>query len=224
MRTPLLISLYLTACSVSDPSEQDPDPAAAPLAAHLVAPIRDVARACADWDIVGPHVSWSPFLCSSPPAPRALWSEARASSEHAQKLYVLRSNQPKAYLALGEPAGALDVARISIGAALVKESYAPVACALDEAPGQRTNEEHRLWSERGFVPFAEKDGRTYRVGEPRDLFVMLKMPAGTPDTMRGWAFGTVTPAGQVTSAGAVGNCVSCHEDAPHDGLFGWSRD
>ena len=37
----------------------------------------------------------------------------------------------------------------------------------------------------------------------------------------GWVYGTVSSDGQgVTSAGQVRTCMGCHEQAPHDRLFG----
>jgi hypothetical protein len=53
---------------------------------------------------------------------------------------------------------------------------------------------------------------------------MFKLEPGTPGTDAGWVYGTVTPDGkQVTSAGRVESCMGCHQDAPHDRLFGLAK-
>lgn len=56
---------------------------------------------------------------------------------------------------------------------------------------------------------------------PRDLFVMTKVAASAIDgSDDGWVYGTVAPDGSVTSAGRVGRCMGCHDDATHERLFG----
>ena len=46
----------------------------------------------------------------------------------------------------------------------------------------------------------------------------------TPDTDEGWVYGTVSADGKtVTSAGRVQSCMNCHQDAPHDRLFGVAK-
>ena len=51
------------------------------------------------------------------------------------------------------------------------------------------------------------------------LFVMMK---GDPaaDTDAGWTYGVIDPAGKVTDAGRLDVCMSCHEHAQYDRLFG----
>jgi hypothetical protein len=50
---------------------------------------------------------------------------------------------------------------------------------------------------------------------------MFRLDPSTPDTDAGWVYATVTPDGQVTSAGRVASCMGCHEtSATHERLFG----
>ncbi len=72
-----------------------------------------------------------------------------------------------------------------------------------------------------FLPFAEKDGKIYHAAKQADLFIMFKVDPKTKDTDKGWVYGTVTAdAKKVTSSGKVESCMNCHQDAPHDRLFG----
>jgi hypothetical protein len=60
-----------------------------------------------------------------------------------------------------------------------------------------------------------------RVGEKRELFVMLKTSAEDVDSDAGWVYGTLTPDGAtVTSVGRINSCMGCHRDAPKDRIFG----
>jgi hypothetical protein len=50
---------------------------------------------------------------------------------------------------------------------------------------------------------------------------MFKLDPKTPGTDEGWVYGTVTADGKtVTSAGRVASRMKCHQEAPHDRLFG----
>jgi len=52
----------------------------------------------------------------------------------------------------------------------------------------------------------------------------LKLAADTPGTDDGFVYGTVTPDNKrVTSAGRVARCMGCHDNAPHERLFGLKR-
>ena len=53
---------------------------------------------------------------------------------------------------------------------------------------------------------------------------MFKLDPATPETDEGWVYATVSPAGQVTSAGRVASCMGCHEtSATHERLYGVPR-
>ena len=74
-----------------------------------------------------------------------------------------------------------------------------------------------------FYAYAQKDGKLYKAGAPAGLFVMHKLDPSTANTDQGWVYGTVAPDGQtVTSAGRVGSCMGCHQQAPNGRLFGIS--
>ncbi|MGB0331647.1 MAG: hypothetical protein ACPGPE_07490, partial [Planctomycetota bacterium] len=167
--------------------------------------------------VVGPHLNWSPFLCMMPPAARALHSTVEAEGGHGSKLYALRSNQGEAYMKLGTE----EEVELPLFTVLVKEAFAPVLHGGEDAPSPHSTPGWELAASQGYIPFAERDGLTYRTGEPRGLFVMLRLPEGAAGTMDGWAFGTVDPSGRVTGAGAMESCIRCHRAADHDGVFGW---
>lgn len=72
-----------------------------------------------------------------------------------------------------------------------------------------------------FVPYVRYNGRLYSAAMKGPLFIMFKMAPKTPDTDEGWVYGTTTADGkEVISAGRVESCMSCHQKAPHDRLFG----
>jgi hypothetical protein len=61
----------------------------------------------------------------------------------------------------------------------------------------------------------------YRGTGIASLFIMTKLDPKTPGTDAGWIYGTVdADLKTVTSVGKVPNCIKCHQDAPHDRLFG----
>ncbi len=242
MRPPF-IALLLVLASCTSASSGEVSAGAAP-AANSSTHLDAVARAAAEyrsWGAVGPHVRWAPYLCSAPPPPAAAVSIATGSAGHGRKLYALYASDAAAYLDVTDPTGeavpfrgdtgrasaaAPRPAEVPAGFALVKESYAPEVVDAAAVPKRGSREEWRLAEETGFLPFAERDGKTYRTGERRDLFVMAKvaLAAGAPDdTDAGWIYGTVSPQGEVTSAGRVASCMECHARAPRDRLFGLPR-
>lgn len=183
----------------------------------IEAMIRAAAGSVPELPVVGPHLNWSPFLCMMPPAARALHSTVEAEDGHGSKIYALRSNQGGPYMKLGTE----EEVELPLFTVLIKEAFTPVLHAGEDAPSPHSTPGWELASSHGYIPFAERDGLTYRTGDSRGLFVMLRLPEGTPDTMDGWAFGTVDPAGRITGAGAIKSCIRCHRAAEHDGLFGW---
>ncbi len=109
------------------------------------------------------------------------------TGEHKQKLYSIR---------LGAEPGLPHV--------YVKEAFAPELVERD--PG---------WTPGKFNPYLHApDGKTYRMGAPAGLFVVMKTDAGTPDTDDGWIYGTSDENGTVTSVGRVKSCMGCHQSAP----------
>jgi hypothetical protein len=198
--------------------------APAPDARELVA---RAAAGAASWDVVGPHVLWAPTLCMAPPPRSAHVSRAPEGGHQGHKLFVLRANDPESYMKLtgsGDERSPNDTpSEAPLGLTLVKESYAPIAIDPADVPAPRIGID--LYAEPdGFYPYARRSGQTYRTGERRDAFVMVRVAPGTPDSEQGWVFGTVTPEGEVTSAGRVASCIGCHSEAygeaGTDGLFG----
>jgi hypothetical protein len=185
---------------------------------------------------------WSPVYCRAPqpyvdytPATARL-SASKDSETHGRKLYFLFAKDRTSYLALeketAEKATQIKVEE-SVGSRslpskplpeklkatvqfVVKESWTPEEISEKERvpakPFDRT------------VPYATKDGKTYKAGKQGALFIMCKLDPKTPETDNGWVYGTVTAdAKQVTSAGRVDSCVRCHKEAKHDRLFGLAR-
>jgi hypothetical protein len=107
-----------------------------------------------------------------------------------------------------------------IGQILVKESWIP-----EEVPKA---EEEKAMAEFGFSyrsprwnPYVRRKGRIYRASEKAGLFIMVKTGGSEDETDAGWIYGTVSADGRsVTSAGRLPACMSCHEKAAGDRVFG----
>ncbi|HYG78565.1 MAG TPA: cytochrome P460 family protein [Planctomycetota bacterium] len=165
---------------------------------------------------------WAPYLC------KMAWSVPRMSAAdegapHAQKLYFIFAKDRKAYLALkSEP-----------GQVVVKESWTPKevpantkqdfieekAVLPKELPKDIPDEQiphFDTWSR-----FAKKGEKLYHAENKAGLFIMFKLDSKTPETDKGWVYGTVNFDGKtVTSAGRVASCMGCHVEAKNDRLFG----
>jgi len=209
----------LVACSCAGAETRSGVTAAEPERTDVRALVAEAAAGAKAWGVVGPHVLWAPLLCMAPPPPSAHVSRAPDAGPHAHKLFVLRSNDPEAYLKLTGPD--TSPGEVPLGLTLVKESYAPIEVDPATVPPPRVGIDHYATQD-GFYRFAKRNGKTYRTGGRRDLFVMVRVAPGTPDSERGWVYGTVTPEGEVTSAGRVASCIECHSDveAGADSLFG----
>jgi hypothetical protein len=161
--------------------------------------------------------NWAPALCRMPePGEDYLPAKLRSSASkdedsHGQKLYFLYAKDKWAYLDVAQKAS-------PVGQVLVKESW-----TAEEA---REATRHRIF--KGAVgpdPYAEKDGKKYHVGKLVGLYIMFKTEPKTPGTDEGWVYGTVSADGkQVTAAGRVESCMSCHVKAKHDRLFGLAKE
>lgn len=139
------------------------------------------------------------MMCTVPP-PSPVLSASKDEGAHGRKLYYLYVKDDAAYESLGAGGSSQKV-----GQALVKESYYPIEVGKGE--------------EAGWV--AESKGRYYRLGQLYALFVMLKLDPKTPGTDNGWVYATLSPDGkEITAQGRIESCMSCHEDAAHDRLFG----
>jgi hypothetical protein len=218
---PFLPVLLLAACSTAgapDEPPASPTQASPELGSRLLA----AAEGLGELQLVGPYVLWAPELCMAPPPPGPSLSDADAESLHARKLYLLYASDAEAYLqATGvEHPWVEGGGTAPLGLTLVKDSYLPVEVPDDvEVDWWET-----VWKGPnglgGYRPYARAGGELLGLGPPSGRFVMLRVERGTPGSHEGWVFGTVSPSGELTSAGAVAGCVDCHRDAEYDGLFG----
>jgi hypothetical protein len=93
---------------------------------------------------------------------------------------------------------------------MVKEAFAPVEMKADERDADLPD---------GLRP-ALRDGKRWKPGEAKGLFVMFRLDPTTPGTDDGWVYGTVDPKGAVTEVGRIASCLKCHVEATHGRLFG----
>jgi cytochrome c553 len=152
---------------------------------------------------------WAPEMCVLSPSVGRVSGSADGAT-HGGKLYYLFARDREAYVTKADPQ--------PVGQVLVKEAWsaAEVKGDPDELPRQ-------LRSDAGgtYELLASRDGKHYRPGEKVGLFILYKDDPGKPDTDAGWVYGTVSPDGQrVLTRGRVSACMSCHETAPQDRLFG----
>jgi hypothetical protein len=165
-----------------------------------------IAAQYQSWGRVDDELRWAPFLCRQPLPGIARPSASDDVTTHGRKLYSVFAKNHGAY-----PNGPHD------GQVVVKESWTPEAVEAADAGFQPTAPfdagDH-------FYPYARADGGVFRAAAPAGLFIMFKAAAATEQTDLGWVYATVSPAGQVTSAGRVASCMSCHEVAEHERLFG----
>jgi hypothetical protein len=177
------------------------DTAASPFESQVLA----IAAEYQAWGRVDDELRWAPFLCRQPEPGIARPSKSDDSETHGQKLYSVFAKIHDTY-----PNGP------HTGQVVVKESWIPEAATPDG--GFHPTAVYDAGDH--FYPYARGDGGFFRAAAPAGLFVMFKVDAATADTDQGWVYATVSPAGQVTSAGRVGSCMGCHETAEHDRLFG----
>lgn len=164
-----------------------------------------IAAQYASWGRVDDELRWAPFLCRQPLPGIARPSESDDATTHGRKLYSVFAKNHAAY-----PNGPHE------GQVVVKESWVPEAVEGDggfhpTAPVDAGDH---------FYPYARGDGGVFRAAAPAGLFIMFKADAATAETDLGWVYATVSPSGQVTSAGRVASCMGCHEVAEHERLFG----
>jgi hypothetical protein len=138
---------------------------------------------------------------------------------HARKLYSVFAKHRDRYPLV---AGQAPVAQ-PVGQVLVKESYVPELVEDGEAaalPGAGATPPE---SADHFDPILRDGDRVYRASRLAGAYVVLKVAPDTPGTDAGWVYGTVTAAGQVTSAGRVASCMGCHVSARHERVFGLAQ-
>ena len=189
--------------------------------------VPDLQKAFAEykaWGRVDDELRWAPFLCRMP-MPGTARMSAADEGEHARKLYSLFARDRAAYVSMnGEAPGIAKGGQV-----VVKESYIP-ELVPDAGPGEDPNVPLGGIIRNGgdvdadhFKPYARADdGRIYRASKLAGLYVVLEKPKGTPGTDDGFVYGTLTPAGEITSAGKVASCMGRHVQAKHRRFFGTS--
>ena len=171
---------------------------------------RQIASDYTAWGRVDDELRWAPTLCRIPLPGIARLSESNDATTHGQKLYSVFAKNHDAY-----PDGP------QTGQVVVKQSWTAELVStggdyrsfLDSAKFPPDAGDH-------FFGYASTDSGIYRAGEFMGLYIMFRLDSTTPDTDEGWVYATVTADGQVTAAGRVASCMTCHEVATHERLFG----
>ena len=185
---------------------------------RFVDDLKKVAEAHRAWGRVDDETRWAPMLCRTPEPGKAHMSGADAGG-HARKLYSLFAIDRNAYLAATVKGVSAE------GQAIVKESYLPEPVPDARATELRGRSTRGLPAPEGvagggaFDPYAWDGDKLYLASKVFGLFVMMKKAPTTPGTDAGWIYGTLTPEGEVTSAGRVASCMGCHSASKHDRLL-----
>lgn len=213
MHKRLLLCLFLTACSVEEgPSStvkatEKATSLPTVLSVEFEPRIREIATQFREqfrnWTKLGTVPNMAPLGCRQPPLVQML-SKSRDKGTHGRKLYFLYVKEALPYYSVAENDQ-------PIGQALVKESFEAIPITLEEKSALDKTDASQTVS---------KDGEHWRLGPPRDLFVMYKLDPATPNTDEGWVYGTSSLDLEVSSAGRVASCMECHIDATRDRMFG----
>ena len=200
----LLLIAALAACN-SD-LRAAPTTPTQPVDARFASAIRAAAKPYQQWGRVDERPNVAPMMCDMPrPEHYGSKGQVRMSeaeeSPHGKKLYYLWASDRAAYIKT----------EVKTGFAIVKESFAAM-------PGTKKPATHPPNFETPLHDTIEVDGKPLTTGAAKGLYVMTKV--GGEGTDEGWIYGTISTDGVVTSAGRVATCMGCHEDAPHDRLFG----
>lgn len=166
-----------------------------------------IASEYARWQDVLGFAIWGPTDCVDPHILRTVAKDGpspgglRKSSSHGGlKLAHYYALDKQDYTRT-------DGALPRVGQTVVKEAWSPEPLTEQQALGMPV--------------ITAPDGKKYGAGHRTGLFVMYRLDPGTQGTDEGWVYGTMTADGkQVTSAGAIEGCVSCHKNAGPGRLFG----
>lgn len=188
-----------------------------PMDAGAPAPIDEAFAATAlqfagdytSWGRVDDELRWAPFLCRIPLPGIVRPSESNDATTHGQKLYSVFAKNHDAY-----PAGPQD------GQVVVKQSWTAELVTTPDAAFSPASAHFAADAGDHFYGYAQGDGGVYRAGQLAGLYIMFRLDPATPDTDEGWVYATITAEGQVTAAGRVASCMTCHEVATHERLFG----
>ncbi|MDI1442635.1 hypothetical protein [Polyangium sp. 6x1] len=167
------------------------------------------------WGRADDELRWAPWLCRMPEPGRARMSGAEDGG-HARKLYSVFVKEQHSYPMVHTDAPVPQ----PVGQILVKESYHPELLDKAKTPEDLSYLQEKTMKEDHFNPYARVGDRIYVASRLAGAYVVLKVAPGTPGTDTGWVYGTVTPEGEVTSAGRVASCMGCHVSARHERVFG----
>lgn len=153
----------------------------------------------------------------------------------------------RTYLPRLKGKGSSDREPAPIGQVIVKEAHEPLEISrarYDElrrrprAPGavrtldfkssddgQPNLRDQLVDSEAEFRPIARRAAegavRWYEAGPIAGLFLMMKEEPRTAGTDQGWIYATLAADRKaITAIGKIPSCMGCHQQAPHDRLFG----
>lgn len=207
--TPTITTAKEDPAPPAQPEENDP---------RWHATLRAISAGYAQWGRIEDEMRWAPWLCRMPMPARARLSDSGDDATHGRKLYTLYAKDPVAYGARKsampeqDAPGLADLAQV-----VVKEAWKPV---VSDVPVQGTMSGERR---EGLLP-ALHDGKAYVPGDKAGLYVLFKPVKTELETDAGWVYGTISVDGTVTSAGKVGSCMGCHQQATQERLFGLAKD
>lgn len=184
--------------------------------------VLDVASNYKSYGLVDDEARWAPWLCRMPMPAVARFSKSEDEETHGEKLYLLYAKNRGNYMQG-------DKMKPEVGQVVVKESWRPVE--VEEAVDLRDWRQVRDATVRSdvdeegvgntYIPIAEKDGQAFKTGEFAGLYIMAKLDPETEGTDEGWIYATVSDDLEtITAIGKIDSCINCHQDAPHDRLFG----
>lgn len=198
----------LAGCTPRDAPKPPPDPPS------VHQELLEVAASYRAWGRVDKEMHAAILDCRAPVVRPMDYSDSSDADTHGQKFYALYAKDPTEYL------GVKKDNRVSVGQAIVKETWRPVAKGEKEPAPLPDPMTPDLIGNQAI----RKDGKSYTAGQPAGLFVMIKFDPKTEGTDNGWVYGTLSADGkEVTAAGKVESCMKCHQDAKHDRLFALSR-
>jgi hypothetical protein len=164
------------------------------------------------WD---DEMRWAPWLCRMP-LPAAARMSAAGDGGHSRKLYSVLVKERAFYGNQHAMKGKTQ----PVGQVIIKEAYFPEPVEKREPDPSIRQDQLLGGTGDHFDRYAKDGGKLYRASTMAGVYVMAKLAPGTDGTDAGWVYGTVTPSGQVTSAGQVASCMGCHLEAGKDRLFG----
>ena len=193
-------------CSLSS---VDTDPLRANLQAEnnpaFHARLLELASTYQSFARVDDELHWAPFLCRQPMPSGPRRSMSTMEDTHGRKLYFVFAQDRAAYLGRDGKSPAFE------GQAVIKEAWTVQEVPADTAYNKTQSP----------VMYLPEGGKLFHAKDRAGLFIMYRLPTGTPGTDGGWVYGTVDATGtSVTSAGTVPACMSCHKQAKFERLFG----